>query len=347
MNGHKHLSRKEKKEIRKERKQLRKKLKAESGIKSKRDFEEICQMLGLVIYDDNGPIPWIWFWRIKDKISNLTLIGLLGFLISVIFTMFLYASLANQKGNFIIYLSNDIINANFELSDDETFDNPKVLLKSPVLMEVNPYTINDLPAKLDNAVGNNSFNNVVAYTFWIRNNGDKEYSIDWHTILNNSTKNVSEAVWIMLFKDGELSIYAKKNEDDTRAKVDGLSHTWPYYSVLKDKESCKEIADGVYSIEATEYESDRLVTSEYELSMKPGEKHKFTVVIWVEGYDEDCTESILGGHAGYSMTFVEAGDKNYLNNVNYSANINEELDDIKDNKLIRLMNKIKEDINFK
>ena len=43
----------------------------------------------------------------------------------------------------------------------------------------------------------------------------------------------------------------------------------------------------------------------------PGETHKYTVVIWLEGNDPECTNEIFGGFAKYSMNFrmVEDEDK--------------------------------------
>ena len=33
------------------------------------------------------------------------------------------------------------------------------------------------------------------------------------------------------------------------------------------------------------------------------EVHKYTVVIWLEGDDPDCTDELIGGHAGLQMGF--------------------------------------------
>ena len=36
-------------------------------------------------------------------------------------------------------------------------------------------------------------------------------------------------------------------------------------------------------------------------AVAPGDVHKFTIVIWLEGDDPDCTNELIGGHMGLEM----------------------------------------------
>jgi hypothetical protein len=38
-------------------------------------------------------------------------------------------------------------------------------------------------------------------------------------------------------------------------------------------------------------------------NVEVGDIHKYTVVIWVEGNDPECTDAIFGGYAKFSMKF--------------------------------------------
>ena len=38
-----------------------------------------------------------------------------------------------------------------------------------------------------------------------------------------------------------------------------------------------------------------------QLGVAPGDVHKYTIVIWLEGYDPDCTNELIGGHLGFEM----------------------------------------------
>ena len=44
---------------------------------------------------------------------------------------------------------------------------------------------------------------------------------------------------------------------------------------------------------------------EQRKDFKPGDIDKFTVVIWLEGDDEDCTDNILGGEIKMHMEIRE------------------------------------------
>ena len=37
--------------------------------------------------------------------------------------------------------------------------------------------------------------------------------------------------------------------------------------------------------------------------MKPGDIDKYTLVIWIEGSDAECTDDILGGEFGVRLRF--------------------------------------------
>jgi hypothetical protein len=37
--------------------------------------------------------------------------------------------------------------------------------------------------------------------------------------------------------------------------------------------------------------------------LAPGEVTKYTVVMWLEGDDPDCTDALIGGHLGLEMQF--------------------------------------------
>lgn len=317
MAQHGHLSREEKKHIRKERKKLRKDLRTK-GIKSRREFEKIAQMLGLV-YGDDGPFLLPWLWRLGDYLAGLTAWKYLTGLSTIVGLLFAYAALANQKGNFIVNMSNNLVMLDYELSDTEDFDAPKIRCVSDVLKEVNPYSIQDLPDNLDNQEGGHNMDNVVAYTFWIRNNGSQTSSIDWYMLLNKSTKNVYKAVWMMIFDEGQIAIYAGADENGNPEKLEGLSANALIEKAMAQGNQFYEIGENVYGVEAIPYEEERVVASGKNVTLSPGEKHKYTVAIWVEGYDPDCADELIGGHSGYQFRFVQSGSEDDIfEGVDYS-----------------------------
>ena len=303
------LTRAEKKEIKRKRKILRKDLRRK-GITKYKDFETIARQLGLSLWSEDslGLIPLLS--RALQTLSGIGLIGLMAVIALILGGVFLYAQMANEKGNFTINVSGDLLQVGFDLSDTEDFAHPKVRLKSDILKEVNAYTIEDMPDNLDSDYeGSHNLDNVVAYTFWIRNAGEEVVDYDWYMVLNSVSKNVDQATWVMIYDEGKQTIYAKPTPDGEAEHLSGFSKLPLMEQAANPEEQYYTAADGTNGIRTTPYIEDRIVGKGTFENLQPGEKHKYTVVIWVEGNDPECTNDILGGHAGYAMKFVVAGDK--------------------------------------
>lgn len=311
MAQHGHLTREEKKKIRIERKKLRKDLKLK-GITKRKDFEEIAQMLGLVYGDDYPALLWLW-WRFTRFLGRL---GAAFWFRTAIFVLALvtpFAILANQKGNFLVTLTTELMQVGFELSEDEAFTKPKTKLASEVLTEVNAYSMADLPDNLNDINGSHNMDNVIAYTFWIANNGKKATGYDWYLVLNNSTKKVDKATWLMVYDENKMVVYAEKRKDGTPEQTDNYLEPPLRDQAANPDQQYKQADDESWSVVTTPYEKKHIVASGTEKTLQPGEKHKYTVVIWIEGDDPDCTEELIGGHAGYAMRFTTIGDKDEIN----------------------------------
>ena len=53
----------------------------------------------------------------------------------------------------------------------------------------------------------------------------------------------------------------------------------------------------------TAFLSDTLAGRMHIENMKPGDIDKYTLVIWIEGSDAECTDDILGGEFGVRLRF--------------------------------------------
>ena len=49
--------------------------------------------------------------------------------------------------------------------------------------------------------------------------------------------------------------------------------------------------------------SDTVVAEGRQMQVAPGDVHKYTIVIWLEGDDPDCTDDLIGGHLGMEFQF--------------------------------------------
>ena len=144
----------------------------------------------------------------------------------------------------------------------------------------------------DGPDGSHNGSNYIAYTFYAENQG-KEVINYWRTIeITDVIKNADEAIRVKVIKDGVESKYAKispvtgEAEDGTIAflKEDEIVDT--YHRGDKDK-------------------NKGIVMLEKEENFKPGDVHKYTVVIWIEGEDRECVDDIIGGEVKMRMRLTE------------------------------------------
>ena len=80
----------------------------------------------------------------------------------------------------------------------------------------------------------------------------------------------------MIYFNGNKSVYAKVNSYTKEPEKD----TFPFFN-------------------------ESTAVLEQRKDFKPGDIDKFTVVIWLEGDDEDCTDNILGGEIKMHMEIRE------------------------------------------
>ena len=80
------------------------------------------------------------------------------------------------------------------------------------------------------------------------------------------------------------------------------------YVQLAKEQFCKIIS-------TVPFVSDELVVREHIIDFEPGKISKYTIVLWIEGSDPDCTDNILGGEFKVHMDFksenTEEGEELY------------------------------------
>ena len=53
----------------------------------------------------------------------------------------------------------------------------------------------------------------------------------------------------------------------------------------------------------TQYEGDDVFDKTYT-NLQPGEVRKFTIILWTDSEDPDCTDDILNGQINYNLVFM-------------------------------------------
>ena len=301
------LSEDEVKEIKAGRKKLRREMKAR-GIKSKREFELTASGLGLY-FDKRRPFPFLW-WLFSGK-------GLLALLDSTLGALLLFLAIskvAELRGHFTINMTDDLLKEGFTLSETIGFENKSSNLYSDPVEDAPCISVVEIPDNIDQIEGSHNGKEYFAYTFYIRNEGDIPADYEYEINVNSEGLNLSVASWVMLFEDGEMTFYAKRGADGEPEAIPEKGNTSfaynkaPFLSAAKypDKqfEVIKMIGDkSFYRLIPIPFVSDTVIASGTQEYVCPGDIHKYTVVLWLEGDDPDCTDDLIGGHLGIEMNF--------------------------------------------
>lgn len=217
----------------------------------------------------------------NDKLKKIKLIIFVILAILVLF--FIVLSIVYNGGRFTISLDPTLsIENGIILYDDPVIKENKRKLTANELEYMDNISIKWLPADIDNEKdGSHNGDNYIAYTFYLENQGHDTINYWYSVIIDDVIKNVDEAARVMIYLNGEKTVYAKVNSF-TKLPEEG---TKSFYS--KDEAVVEERA-----------------------SFKPGDVDKFTIVIWLEGDDPDCIDNILGGEIKMYMEIREERNRN-------------------------------------
>lgn len=210
--------------------------------------------------------------RRRNILLKVFLIILL-ILILLLGTFYALSVFVNKAGHFTVWVPDDQKDL-ITLSDTADFAKCSTMLEADVIEQMDNITKSWMPDNLDEVDGSHNGENYIAYTFYLKNAGNNEIdyatAIDIHAV----TKAADNAVRVMVFKNGEETVYAKAQKDSTEPEPDTVA----FLSNTKVLENTSE-------------------------GFKPGDVDKYTVVIWLEGNDPECVDNIRGGVVKMSMNF--------------------------------------------
>ena len=288
------------KEIKIGRKALRKQM-LEAGIKSKKEFEITAGSLGLYFDKTKYLALLLWFF------SGRGLATLLGGAVAAMLALWGFSAVTEMRGHFTISMSDELFKEGFTISETVGFENPTTHLFATPAESVPCISINSIPMNVDSIDGAHH-DTYFAYTFYVRNEGENPQNMSWRLNINSESENLSRAAWVMLFADGKMTMYAKSDadgnpqmlpakDDNTRGYIKP-----PMYEFAADPDQYEIIKKQgqltYWRVKPKDFISDLLVENGLITNFKPQEVHKFTVVIWLEGDDPQCTDELIGGHLG-------------------------------------------------
>ena len=216
------------------------------------------------------------------KRKLFTRIVKMALLILLLFFSVLYLILyvVNSNGYFTIKLDKNLKSErHILLSSDSEFSAETVEIKVKGLEYMDNITEGWIPFdELTSKEGDHSVDNYIAYTFFVKNDGNENVDYKSKIVIESVIKNVDEAVRVALYTNGERKVYAKKAKDGN-AEPNTIS-----------------------------FLSNHLVMQQDRDNIKPGEIDRYTVIVWLEGKDPECIDDIIGGEMKMAMVITEKTD---------------------------------------
>lgn len=301
------LTRTEVAEIKAGRKKLRADMKA-AGVYSRKDFELTASGLGL--YFDKNRYFGLFLWLFHGR----ALWALLGALALTLLALYAYSLVTELRGHFTINLTDEMFREGFELSDTADFAAPSSRLYGTVVEDAPCVSIANIPPDVDQIDGSHNGRNYFAHTFYVAKRGPSTVDYRFSLTINSESLSASKAIWVLLFQNGTPTVFAKANGSSGEAEClpprdnDRYGYTAvPFLDAGLPATQYELIREtdlrSYYRIIPQSFQSDLVVTEQLVSEMEPDEVHKYTVVIWLEGDDPDCTNDLIGGHIGMQMDF--------------------------------------------
>lgn len=186
--------------------------------------------------------------------------------------LFIVAFMQEKMGNFTINLNRlELYRKGISIDESGNFENATAKLVADTVQDATNISIADLPEDIDSIEGSHNGKNYMAYTYYIRNAGKEDLGYIARVTLDSCAKGAENAVRVAVWKNGERVVYAEPASDGN------------------PEEGC------------TNFKTDKVVCSYEENNFLVGNVDKYTIVIWMEGDDPDCVDSIIGGSVQFSM----------------------------------------------
>ena len=212
------------------------------------------------------------------KITRRALLILLVFLI----ILYIILEIIYSEGRFTVILdSNKTLESGLAIFDSLNNGHGKRKLEATPIKFMDNISYKWIPENVDKeADGSHNGQNYIAYSFYVENQGTRILNYHYEVVVDDIIKNVDNAIRIRIYRNGEYVTYAKK---------DSLEHQPEKNTVpFKDIEG----AEGTIILEKV---SD----------FKPDDLDRYTILVWLEGDDPDCTDALLGGELKMHMVITE------------------------------------------
>lgn len=220
--------------------------------------------------------------RIRNRI--LTLGVIISGMLSIAFAIITFYG--QNAGNFVISVDSVAKLRGITISETPTFEQQLSRLLTDPIDQARDVTYTWL--KIDEvSQTNGSYHDTdleyVAYTFYVQNSGSETLDVNYSIKITEKMSGIEDAIRILIIEDGVETMYMKPDEI-------APGEDEPYYPELMPS--------------AAPFLSDTIVFRKTFENFKPGQIKKFSLLVWLEGYDPDTNDDILNARIRMEMLFT-------------------------------------------
>lgn len=215
--------------------------------------------------------------RIRNRIFTIGVIvtGMLSLAFAVV-TFY-----GQNAGNFVMSVDTSLRQRGITLSDDYDFTVHKSQLLSDPIEDARAITYAWLKreeVKDTNGNYKDPDHDYVAYTFYLKNFGNETVDFVYYIRITEIYKNLDSAIRVLVIEDGVETMYMKEDLTETQ-----------YPSIMPRSEN---------------FLTSNTVMRKTVYNFRPSDVKKFSVIVWLEGYDPDTNDDVLGGMIRMTMNFT-------------------------------------------
>lgn len=221
-------------------------------------------------------------WKRYDVRRRILRMGILitGFL-SIMIAIFTFYG--QFSGNFVMSVTPDSYRRGILLSTDKEFLIPTSRLNAKALSDASDITYSwiniDKVKQTDGEYIDPSFK-YLAYSFYLKNIGEETVAVSYTIDIRSVHLGVDEAIRILLISDDSEVLYQKP--DSIPFEYGDMPQAVPF---IDETRVCQDTIN----------------------SFRPNQIKRYSVLLWIEGEDPDCTERIKGGQIKMHMNFKIVG----------------------------------------
>ena len=219
----------------------------------------------------------------------------IGYLISgcIMLLLSFLTYYGQNSGNFVMSVDEDAFKRGIAISDSSTFETMNRWLTADPVEDVRDTTLQHIDLfEIINAEGayKETRSNYLAYTFFLRNVGSETTPVDYEVVITNQSKNIAEAIRVMIIVDGQVAY------DEQGIRYIECESKTMYQAPDKQDITYKD-----YLQDFTLFKSTDIICSERIFDIRPEQTKKISVIMWLEGEDPECIETLASAKIKITM----------------------------------------------